>query len=463
MSNGLSLDFNRYKPKQNYTFVVEIADARTGGKTYPRLASAVTSVSLVKVPIQTIQDDPQGFGQYWNIIPVHDVDSKEMRITFEETDDMLVTSLFAPRVGQGNTYKDLWNGAEFIITVTYFNEYKYDIDKHRASEHVERYYAIVKDFQHPSFQRTGNVDKLDITVTFKVMLAENEISNGVVLEGDNMNYTKKIQERFKALCKLFYGRENTTEEIPATPAAPSTPATPATPSIPTPGDEAKTPTEEEIKEAKEAEAKKEADNEANTGSGRSTKTLNTKGVGTGTKDFTVTDEEVRKALKKINASSAGGAKVTFEQLKTVMTENAAAMATAYSKMQDILSESGLSVSVNAYNDTGHGVGLGTSSGSHLLGQKVDLNMTDSNGKKITTANMTAEQKKIIENAAKQAGLIANYETSNGSSSLWGDFSLANAKSINKSGQIVENVAMTSWTNGKVYNTATKNKQNIGIA
>ena len=453
MSNGLSLDFNRYKPKQNYTFVVEIADASPGGKTYPRLASAVTSVSLVKVPIQTIQDDPQGFGQYWNIIPVHDVDSKEMRITFEETDDMLVTSSFAPKVGQGNTYKDVWYDAEFIITVTYFNEYKYDTDKHRASEHVERYYAIVKDFQHPSFQRTGNVDKLDVTVTFKVVLAENEISNNVILEGDHMNYIKKIQERFKSLCKLFYGEENAAEKIPATSATPSTSTT---------GGETKTLTEEEVKEAKEAEAKNEADNKANTGSGRSTKALNSKGVGTGTKDFTVTDEEVKKALKKINGKP-GGAKVTFDDLKTVMTENAAAMATAYSKLQDILSESGLSVSVNAYNDTGHGIGLGTTSGSHLLGQKVDLTMLDANGKKITVTNMTTEQKKIIESAAKQAGLVSNYETSGRISSLWGDFSLANAKSINKSGQIVENVTMKSWTNGKVHNTSTGKKQDIGIA
>lgn len=273
MSNGLSLDFNRYKPKQNYTFEVEIAEARTGGKTYPRLSSAVTSVSLVKVPIQTIQDEPQGFGQYWNIIPVHDVDSKEMKITFEETDDMLVTSLFAPKVGQGNTYKDLWRGGEFIITITYYNEYKYDIDKHRASEHVERYLAIVKDFQHPTFQRTGNVDKLDITVTFKVMLADNEISNGIILEGDHLNYINKIQERIKALFKLFYGREKIDEEIPATPAAPSTPATPATPATPTEGGETKTPTEEEVKEAKEAEAKKEADNDPNTGSGRANKAI----------------------------------------------------------------------------------------------------------------------------------------------------------------------------------------------
>ena len=453
MSNGLSLDFNRYKPKQNYTFVVEIADASPGGKTYPRLASAVTSVSLVKVPIQTIQDDPQGFGQYWNIIPVQDVDSKEMKITFEETDDMLVTSLFAPKVGQGNTYKDVWYDAEFIITVTYFNEYKYDNDKHRASEHVERYYAIVKDFQHPSFQRTGNVDKLDVTVTFKVVLAENEISNNVILEGDHMNYIKKIQERFKSLCKLFYGEENAAEKNPATSATPSTSTT---------GGETKTLTEEEVKEAKEAEAKNEADNKANTGSGRSTKALNSKGIGTGTKDFTVTDEEVKKALKKINGNP-GGAKVTFDDLKTVMTENAAAMATAYSKLQDILSESGLSVSVNAYNDTGHGIGLGTTSGSHLLGQKVDLTMLDANGKKITATNMTAEQKKIIKSAAKQAGLVSNYETTGRINSLWGDFSLANAKSINKSGQIVENVTMKSWTNDKVYNTSTGKKQDIGIA
>lgn len=180
-----------------------------------------------------------------------------------------------------------------------------------------------------------------------------------------------------------------------------------------------------------------------------------------TKDFDVSDDEVAAALAKIQAEDAHGKNITKEQLMLVMKNNAKKMAVAKKALEEKLAASGIKVSVNAYNDAGHETGVTSDSGSHLLGQKIDLTFLDANGKKITAENMTAEQKSLIESAAKAAGLVANYETTGGAESLWGDFALENAYAFDASGKVITNKKLVAWTNGKAKNTSSGAYQEIG--
>ncbi|MDR9830996.1 hypothetical protein RCJ22_36020, partial [Vibrio sp. FNV 38] len=121
------------------------------------------------------------------------------------------------------------------------------------------------------------------------------------------------------------------------------------------------------------------------------------------------------------------------------------------------------VSVNAYMDTNHAIGLGTKSGSHLLGQKIDLTFVDANSKKkITVSEMSEEQYETIKAAAKSAGLISNWESENDPSSTWGDFALDEAMSIDKDGKIIEEQELKPWvSDGKYYNSVKKKHEVMG--
>lgn len=280
MSNRLSLDFNRYKPKQTYTFEVEFSKPGSDDKSLERLTTAVASLNLVKVPVQVLQDPEMGFGLYWNIIPVHDIDSKELKIVFEETDDMFVSTTFGSTIVYGNTYRDLWEKADYIITIKYFNEYKYDDINKKSAERIERYRAIVKDIQHPTYSRTGNVDKLDITVTFKVMLDDVEVTNAdgstYIIAGDHTNYMNNVTRKLESLTKLFKGSAKPIIP-PHTEPAPSNPSTPTNNPAPQTarpaGQSTQTPATQQEKQQQAKANEQQSDNKPNTGSGRSKKSF----------------------------------------------------------------------------------------------------------------------------------------------------------------------------------------------
>lgn len=179
----------------------------------------------------------------------------------------------------------------------------------------------------------------------------------------------------------------------------------------------------------------------------------------GTFDFIVSQNELMKNLEKIHA--AGYKNVTMDALRDVSIENAKRMNKSYSGLKNELKDNGVySVSVNTYNDAGHKVGINSNRGSHLLGQKVDVTFYK-NGKKITIANATDEDREYLSKVAKNNGLIINWETAGGSNSGWGDIALKNAMHINDKGN-VEEINIKQWTKkGKYYNARTKSQENFG--
>lgn len=186
--------------------------------------------------------------------------------------------------------------------------------------------------------------------------------------------------------------------------------------------------------------------------------LSRKGLGDGSKNFEVTDDEIDANFEKIQkdkkTSETAKKNITKEKLKQVQEANAEKMAVAYTKFQNALAAKGYKVSLNDYNRGDiHAVGFGTTSGSHTLGQKMDVTIMDSNGK-LVRDNISQEDIDAINAAAAEAGLITNFESDGSAGSFWGDMSLAEAMSIDKDGNIVESQQMHAWvpegyaTNGK---------------
>lgn len=207
-------------------------------------------------------------------------------------------------------------------------------------------------------------------------------------------------------------------------------------------------------------------------------------TGVRTKDFIVDEEEVNGIYNKIKAKTnvriTDGTLQGFNflqseesqknNLRDVLTTNAELMKNAYQRLSETLKASNITVSINAYNDSGHAVGLGTGSGSHLLGQKIDLTFS-MNGKKLT-ADGSGGSKKLdaatlntIINAAKSAGLVANWEKSGEAGSTWGDFALdaksdynsGKMKTITKDGHVTtlnKNNNWRSWTGeNRIFDTS----------
>lgn len=172
----------------------------------------------------------------------------------------------------------------------------------------------------------------------------------------------------------------------------------------------------------------------------------TTGISTSTKDFIVSESELNANLKKIH--DKGYKNVSMETLRTVSLENAQRMENSYNSLTASLKDSNYSVKINTYNDSKHGVGIGSDKGSHLLGQKIDLTFYKDN-QKITMQNATAEDRAFLSNMAKQNGLIINWESDGNNGSGWGDAALSNAMTINKQGKI-ENINIKKWGKDDSY-------------
>lgn len=161
----LNVDFNRYKPKQVYTFTVDVSTDGMADEVKKRISNSVSKIDVLKTPISTIDDGLMGYGLYWRTVPFQNIDSRKLTITFEETDDMLISQYIGEKMaGYKNSVLTLFSNYNFDITLHVYNEYK--ITNNENNEYTYEYKALLIDFQQPQFNRTGNVDKIDVTATF---------------------------------------------------------------------------------------------------------------------------------------------------------------------------------------------------------------------------------------------------------------------------------------------------------
>lgn len=398
---GLSINrFWEMRPKLPFRFKAQFFTG-LNGVSDETLSFCVTSITVPPMGGQA-SEGSLFLGDTIFTVPVWDVGYRKLEISFEETDDMLV-SQFLDKLNRESYGKVPWR-----ITVVV-----HEFEEHMRDSNAKAYVCHLTSYDEPSFKRDGAAAQVTLNATFIVdVVMENwneglQVTGNKVLKADDKELnldldslqTNYSNEKFK------FGNAN----------------------VGVTGD-----------------------------------LLNGGTIykyTTNTKDYDVSQEEIDLAYDKIQKSGLGNT-VKKEDLAAVQNENAQRMKVAMDKFETLLNEKGYGVSVNAYNDANHAIGIGTKSGSHLLAQKIDLKFTR-NGEKLTPSNMSNETVNEIVKMAKQAGLTPNWETNGSSDSGWGDFALQNAKSIDKTGRVVD-LNTTSWTGEtSAKNLSTNNIESIG--
>ena len=363
------------------------------------LAISLTNINLPKMEGHAGEGSLY-LGDTVYTIPVWSLGSRKLEITFEETDNMAITR-FIDEIHNKSWRK---NPYRITIIVHQFDE-KMREDNLKPTRYSQStgYVCHLSSFQEPVFKRDGNAGQLTVTATFII---------DSVIENWDVNNEGEY---------LVAGNTDSNELNGYN---------------------------DEI-DFKDNSLKTRVDTSNLDGS-----------YGGTTRDFNVSQKETDDVFAKIQQSPYKD-KVSKEDLQAVQIENAKRMEKAYGEFERLMKENGYNVSINAYNDTSHELGIGTESGSHLLGQKIDLTMMDKNNNKLTPNNMKKEDLDKIVELAHQAGLTPNWETTGKTGSGWGDFALSEAKSIDKQGNVVDLTTRT-WTGEKsVYNTGAKTYQGMG--
>lgn len=368
------------------------------------LTYCVTNVTLPKIEGQASEGSLY-LGNTIFTVPVWNVSSRKLDISFEETDTMLV-SQFLDKLLQ------YYGRSPWYITIV-VNEYEEHIRDEKTpkyepgDKYATAYVCHLTSYDEPQFKRDGAAQQVTMNASFIVdSVIEDWVQGTTPFTGQKNE--KSNGELNPALTNLNVNEQNQKFEF--------------------------------------GDVRFEGSNTPKYDSG------------TKYKDLEVDDKEIDAALAKIHDS--GFKNVDRATLEKVQKENAKRMRESMDKFKKAMAAKGYNVDINAYNDANHAAGIGSTKGSHLMGQKVDLNFSTKDGK-ITMANMTEAQRKEIVDMAKAAGLVPNWETNGADWSGWGDFALAEAKSINKQGQI-EDIKITTWTGeDKAKNTGTGGYQEVG--
>lgn len=400
---GLSINsFWNMRPKLPFRFKVEFHTGLLIDED--NLTYCVTNVTLPKIEGQASEGSLY-LGNTIFTVPVWNVSSRKLDISFEETDTMLV-SQFLDKLLQ------YYGRSPWYITIV-INEYEEHIRDEKTpkyepgDKYATAYVCHLTSYDEPQFKRDGAAQQVTMNASFIVdSVIEDWVQGTTPFTGHK--YEKSNGTLNQELTNINVNEQNQKFEF--------------------------------------GDVRFEGSNMSRYDSG------------TEYNDLEVDDKEIDAALAKIHAK--GYKNVDRETLETVQKENAKRMSISMDKFTKAMAANGYNVEINAYNDANHAVGIGKTTGSHLMGQKVDLKFTTKDGK-ITMANMTEAQRKEIVDMAKAAGLVPNWETNGADWSGWGDFALADAKSINIQGQI-EDIKITSWTGeNQALNTGTGKKQKVG--
>ena len=398
---GLSVQkFWNVRPKLPFRFKAEFM---TGLGNDGILGISVTRINLPKIEGQSGEGSIY-FGNTNFVIPVWNIASRKLEITFEETDNLDISKFIDKLNGIS------WSSIPYRMTIV-IHEY----EEHMRDDNVQSkgYVCHLSSYDELSFKRDGQAGQLTIIATFIIdTIINNWDANSKAIYGQkvvaaNDKYNPNL-DSYKILSKnqeFKYGDLNL------------------------PSSSTKTPKKDKKYYS-----------------------------GDKYKDLNVDKLETDAAFEKIKDKYPDCA-ITREQLEKVQKENARRMSEAYNKFEKKLAEKGIKVTVNAYNDANHAIKLDSDKASHLLGQKIDIQFLNQNDEKQTITNFSDEQLNMILDAAHDAGLVANWEK--GSGYGWGDFALADAQSIKSNNEIVE-IHPESWTGEKqVFNTNDKTISKLG--
>ena len=230
--------FYKYQPASKWAFEVQFSNPMLVNKTktasgalyslkssdtftsqdLERISQAVVSITQPKYDIEAFTNC---YGNFDFVIPIYDVNNIRMTVTFEDTDDCLISYKFLTSLmggSKGDSGVPAWLNIHetILLTITEYNTYDYDIERPNTYESQKRnlnnasvksYFCKMIDYTEPNYNRTSeDAHATTMTITFLAVPAQPMIvnDNPILTNGvEEIDVKKELVEMKNAIKDVF--------------------------------------------------------------------------------------------------------------------------------------------------------------------------------------------------------------------------------------------------------------------
>lgn len=230
--------FYKYQPASKWAFEVQFSNPMLVNKTktqsgsmyslkssntftsqdLERISQAVVSITQPKYDIEAFTNC---YGNFDFVIPIYDVNNIRLTVTFEDTDDCLISYKFLTSLmggSKGDSGVPAWLNIHetILITITEYNTYDYDMERPNTYESQKRnwnstsvksYFCKMVEYTEPNYSRTSeDAHATTMTITFLAVPAQPMIvnDNPILTNGvEEIDVHKELVEMKNAIKDVF--------------------------------------------------------------------------------------------------------------------------------------------------------------------------------------------------------------------------------------------------------------------
>ena len=230
--------FYKYQPASKWAFEVQFSNPMLVNKTktasgalyslkssdtftsqdLERISQAVVSITQPKYDIEAFTNC---YGNFDFVIPIYDVNNIRMTVTFEDTDDCLISYKFLTSLmggSKGDSGVPAWLNIHetILLTITEYNTYDYDVERPNTIEtqkrnlnstSVKSYFCKMIEYTEPNYNRTSeDAHATTMTITFLAVPAQPMIVNDdpILTNGvEEIDVKKELAEVKNAIKDVF--------------------------------------------------------------------------------------------------------------------------------------------------------------------------------------------------------------------------------------------------------------------
>ena len=230
--------FYKYQPASKWAFEVQFSNPMLVNKTktqsgamyslkscdtftsqdLERISQAVVSITQPKYDIEAFTNC---YGNFDFVIPIYDVNNIRLTVTFEDTDDCLISYKFLTSLmggSKGDSGVPAWLNIHetILITITEYNTYDYDMERPNTYESQKRnyndtsvksYFCKMVEYTEPNYNRTSeDAHATTMTITFLAVPAQPMIvnDNPILTNGvEEIDVHKELVEMKNAIKDVF--------------------------------------------------------------------------------------------------------------------------------------------------------------------------------------------------------------------------------------------------------------------
>ena len=208
---------NKTKTASGALYSLKSSDTFTS-QDLERISQAVVSITQPKYDIEAFTNC---YGNFDFVIPIYDVNNIRMTVTFEDTDDCLISYKFLTSLmggSKGDSGVPAWLNIHetILLTITEYNTYDYDIERPNTYESQKRnlnnasvksYFCKMIDYTEPNYNRTSeDAHATTMTITFLAVPAQPMIvnDNPILTNGvEEIDVKKELVEMKNAIKDVF--------------------------------------------------------------------------------------------------------------------------------------------------------------------------------------------------------------------------------------------------------------------